>query len=225
MSKLDVYLRSIEKFGAACAVLTSNQAITLRFPSGDRHATQVTPHDQLVGLVREVAPPDVLDLVDRQRPARFDYESGGARYGISVMPRAGVWQVTIEAAAEAPRAAQPPAARPPATAAAPAGDLLIERGRKKYHLQLQDYPELAAFINSIRGTLAGDLKALERNYTLSLDGAFEGWTLQLLPLDAKMQAVLRHIRIAGLRDQVRSIEITQTDGDSSLMTIEKMEAQ
>ena len=104
-------------------------------------------------------------------------------------------------------------------------DLLIERGRKKYHLQLQDYPELAAFINSIRGTLAGDLKALERNYKLSLDGVSEGWTLQLLPLDAKMQAVLRHIRVAGLRDQVRSIEITQTDGDSSLMTIEKMEAQ
>jgi outer membrane lipoprotein-sorting protein len=102
------------------------------------------------------------------------------------------------------------------------GDLLIERGRKKYHLQLQDYPELAAFINSIRGTLAGDLKALERNYRLSLDGTAERWTLQLLPLDAKMQAVLQHIHIAGVRDQVRSIEITQTDGDSSLMTIEKL---
>ena len=50
MSKLDVYLRSIERFGASGAVLTSGQAVTMRFPTGDRHATQVTPHDQVVRL-------------------------------------------------------------------------------------------------------------------------------------------------------------------------------
>lgn len=101
------------------------------------------------------------------------------------------------------------------------GALLIERGRKKYHLQLQAYPELAAFIDSIRGTLAGDRKALERNYRLSLDGSAERWTLQLLPLDEKMQAVIQRIRITGVRDQVSRIEITQADGDHSLMVIEK----
>lgn len=102
------------------------------------------------------------------------------------------------------------------------GTLLIERGRQKHGLQLQDYPELAAFIDSIRGTLAGDRKALERNYRLSLDGTVEHWTLQLLPMDEKMQAVVKRIRIAGVRDAVRSIEITQADGDSSLMLIEKL---
>lgn len=103
-----------------------------------------------------------------------------------------------------------------------AGTLVIERGRQKHRLQLQDYPELAAFIDSIRGTLAGDRKALERNYRLSLDGTAERWILQLLPTDEKMQAVVQHIRIAGARDAVRSIEITQADGDSSLMLIEKL---
>ena len=102
------------------------------------------------------------------------------------------------------------------------GALVIERGHQKYHLQLQDYPEVGAFIDSIRGTLAGDRKALERNYRLSLDGTVERWTLQLLPADEKMQAVVRRIRITGVRDAVRSIEITQTDGDSSLMLIEKL---
>ena len=102
------------------------------------------------------------------------------------------------------------------------GTLVIERGRQKQGLQLQDYPELAAFIDSIRGTLAGDRKALERNYRLSLDGTVEHWTLQLLPVDEKMQAVVKRIRIAGVRDAVRSVEITQTDGDSSLMLIEKL---
>jgi outer membrane lipoprotein-sorting protein len=103
-----------------------------------------------------------------------------------------------------------------------AGTLVIERGRQKHRLPLQDYPELAAFIDSIRGTLAGDRKALERNYRLSLDGTAEHWTLQLLPTDEKMQAVVKRIRIAGMRDAVRSVEITQTDGDSSLMLIEKL---
>ena len=101
------------------------------------------------------------------------------------------------------------------------GELTIERGTQKYHLQLQAYPELAAFIDSIRGTLAGDRKALERSYRLSLSGSADGWTLQLLPLDEKMQAVIQRIRIAGTRDQVNSIEITQSDGDSSFMAIEK----
>ncbi|MDO8206539.1 MAG: LolA-related protein [Gallionella sp.] len=102
------------------------------------------------------------------------------------------------------------------------GTLIIERSRQKHRLQLQDYPEVAAFIDSIRGTLAGDRHALERNYRLSLEGTTEHWTLQLLPVNEKMQAVVKRIRIAGVRDAVRSIEITQADGDSSLMLIEKL---
>ncbi len=105
-----------------------------------------------------------------------------------------------------------------------AGTLVMERGRQVHRLQLQDYPELAAFIDSIRGTLAGDRKALERNYRLSLEGTAERWTLQLLPLDEKMRAVVARVRIAGARDAVRSVEITQADGDSSLMLIEKLAA-
>lgn len=100
--------------------------------------------------------------------------------------------------------------------------LVIERGRQKHQLQMQDYPELAAFIDSIRGTLAGDRQALERNYTLSLEGTAEHWTLQLLPVDEKMLAVVKRICIAGMGTAVHSIEITQTDGDSSIMRIEKL---
>ncbi len=101
------------------------------------------------------------------------------------------------------------------------GTLAIVRGRQRHDLSLPDYPELAAFIDSIRGTLAGDRKALERNYRLSLEGTAEHWTLQLLPVDERMRIVVKRIRIAGVRDQLRSIEITQDDGDSSLMLIEK----
>lgn len=105
------------------------------------------------------------------------------------------------------------------------GTLVIERGRQKHSLQLQDYPELAAVIDSIRATLAGDRKALERSYRLSLEGGAERWTLQLLPSDEKMQAIIKHIRIAGAQQSVNSIEIIRADGDRSLMLIEKLTAR
>jgi outer membrane lipoprotein-sorting protein len=103
--------------------------------------------------------------------------------------------------------------------------IMIERGRQKHTLQLQDYPELAAVIDSIRGTLAGDRKALERSYRLILEGDVEQWTLQLLPVDEKMRALIKRIRITGVRYELRSIEINRADGDSSLMVIEKPAAR
>jgi twitching motility protein PilT len=96
MGRIDVYLRSIERFGAAGALLASGQSVTLKFPTGDRHATQVTPHDQLVALVREVAPPAALDQIDRARPAKFEIDNNGIRYTITVAPRPNQWQVGIE---------------------------------------------------------------------------------------------------------------------------------
>jgi len=102
------------------------------------------------------------------------------------------------------------------------GDILtFERGQRKHVLQLKDYPEVAGMIESIRATLAGDLQALERVYQLALDGSYDRWTLVLTPLDPKVGAVIARVRMEGVKDTVRSVEILQADGDSSLMTIEK----
>ena len=100
------------------------------------------------------------------------------------------------------------------------GLLQVERGRQKHSLRMQDYPELAAFIDSIRGTLAGDRQALERNFRLSLEGNRQSWRLQLVPDNDKMLAVVKRIDIAGEKEVVKRIEISQADGDSSLMRIE-----
>ncbi len=106
------------------------------------------------------------------------------------------------------------------------GDLLvIERGQKKHRLQLQDYPEMAGFIDSIRGTLTGDRKALERSFKLTLSGDMQHWTLVLAPHDATVAQAVQQVKIAGSRDNVRSIDILQTDGDRSSMTIEQMAPQ
>ena len=105
------------------------------------------------------------------------------------------------------------------------GTLTIEQKGKKHVLQLQNYPEIAAFIESIRGTLAGDRKALERAYQMNLEGNEQNWTLVLLPMAENMKKVVDRIRIVGARDELRSIEINQADGDSSLMTIEPLPPQ
>jgi outer membrane lipoprotein-sorting protein len=104
------------------------------------------------------------------------------------------------------------------------GELAVERGGRTYRVQLDAQPQLAVFIDSIRGTLAGDRKALEHNYRLGLEGTQQDWVLRLVPLDEQMQAVIKQIRIAGAQDQVKSVEITQADGDSSVMLIDKSTA-
>jgi len=100
------------------------------------------------------------------------------------------------------------------------GSLVIERGSRKHKVRLQEYPELSAFIESIRATLAGDRPALESTYALCLTGTSEHWILELRPLTEQMQAFVQSIRIAGAGNSVSSIEINQADGDSSLMMID-----
>jgi len=97
---------------------------------------------------------------------------------------------------------------------------LERRGRKKV-VALGDYPEIAGMIESIRATLAGDRKALERVYHLSFSGDSEDWELILIPLDARIAKVVARVRMHGAGAQMREVEILQFDGDRSLMTIRK----
>ncbi|HQR98245.1 MULTISPECIES: LolA-related protein [unclassified Polaromonas] len=105
------------------------------------------------------------------------------------------------------------------------GSLTVERGKRRMVLRLQDYPELVAFTESIRGTLAGDMVALRRVYNLDLEGSEERWTLTLRPIETKMLEVVQRVRIAGSQADVRTIEIEQTDKDRSVMVIDKLAAK
>jgi len=95
---------------------------------------------------------------------------------------------------------------------------IISEG-KSHVLQLSRYPEIAAFIDSIRGLLSGDRKALERSYQLQLSGKKTAWTLILEPKNPRVQKVLLRIEIEGAQTTLRNILIEQADGDSSSMKI------
>jgi Outer membrane lipoprotein carrier protein LolA-like len=99
--------------------------------------------------------------------------------------------------------------------------LTIETGpdKKRRTLKLQDYPVLWAFVESIRSTLGGDIAALERFYRVELEGTRARWRLYLVPRDADMRAVISIINIGGSRDRADRIEVQETRGDRSVMTI------
>jgi outer membrane lipoprotein-sorting protein len=95
-----------------------------------------------------------------------------------------------------------------------------EAGRRKPRkLRLQDHPSLWGFIESIRATLAGDLPALERFYTVGLDGTPGDWELALAPRVEAMRSVVELIRIGGADGRVRWIEVNEAHGDRSVTQI------
>ena len=100
--------------------------------------------------------------------------------------------------------------------------LTLERGNRKLSLDLRSTPEAAAFIDSIRGTLAGDREALERVYRLRLEGSARSWALTLTPHEPALAAWVQRIRIAGQRAEVSVIEILQTNGDTMLMSVQPL---
>jgi outer membrane lipoprotein-sorting protein len=86
-------------------------------------------------------------------------------------------------------------------------------------LTLEEHPVVWAFVESIRATLAGDLKSLNRFYRVSLQGEENRWHLTLKPRDPGMQAVIEEIAISGSGSQVSVIDIHEPRGDRSTMTI------
>ena len=99
------------------------------------------------------------------------------------------------------------------------GVLAVQRGNRRRVLPLRDYPQVVPFVESIRATLAGDRAALERYFTLHFSGSLADWTLELVPKDATLARAVQHVRIGGARDAIRTVEIRQSDGDASLLTI------
>ena len=101
------------------------------------------------------------------------------------------------------------------------GDRLrIEQaGKAAMSLSLQEHPEISAFTESIRGTLAGDQSALEKFYTLELNGSSDAWILTLRPKPQRLREVIKLLRISGTQGRLKLIHFEQADGDHSDMTI------
>lgn len=99
------------------------------------------------------------------------------------------------------------------------GVLTVERAHGKRVMDLLAYPQVLPFVESIRATLAGDRRALERWFHLEFSGSVSRWTLTLVPLESKVKQSVSQVRIDGAADELLKVEIRQPDGDRSLMTL------
>ena len=97
--------------------------------------------------------------------------------------------------------------------------LTMEQDGRARTVSLQSYPEVAAFVEGIRGTLAGDRQALERVYKVHLIGSPARWQLLLEPHEAGMRRIISRIRIGGSQAEVLSVAYDHADGDHSEMQI------
>lgn len=95
-------------------------------------------------------------------------------------------------------------------------------GKRVLRLRLQDHAAIAATVESIRGTLAGDLESLEKNYAVNLSGNPHKWQLSLVPVNDAVARIVRFVHITGMDANINTIRFEQTDGDRSEMTISKI---
>lgn len=104
------------------------------------------------------------------------------------------------------------------------GDKLIISMHEKppLSLRLQEQPGVAVVVESIRGTLSGDLATLEKNYSMTLSGVLGKWQLTLVPVSNAVVKIVRQIQIAGTDANIRTISFEQADGDRMEMTISKI---
>jgi outer membrane lipoprotein-sorting protein len=77
-----------------------------------------------------------------------------------------------------------------------------------------------ALVESLRATMAGDLPALERHFTVHLQGSLEDWTLTLIPREAALADIVTRVEIAGANASLRRIEVLEASGDRSVTVIE-----
>lgn len=95
----------------------------------------------------------------------------------------------------------------------------LERNGKTQSVGLRENPAVAVLVESIRGTLAGDLASLTRTYSVGLEGTRERWKLVLRPLQPELASLAERVEISGTHARVATVEILQGDGDRSVMSL------
>lgn len=84
---------------------------------------------------------------------------------------------------------------------------------------LSDYPALDAFVTALRAALSGDLENLAHIYAIELKGTEDSWSLQLTPRTDALRKAVSKVQMNGSSGRIMSIEILETGGDRSIITI------
>ena len=101
------------------------------------------------------------------------------------------------------------------------GDVLLVESRRgrKLKTSVSGSPGIAALVEGIRATRAGDLAALERHYEVSVAGRAERWSMTLKPVDAELARHVAAIVVSGSAERIARFEVREAGGDRSVMDI------
>jgi outer membrane lipoprotein-sorting protein len=106
------------------------------------------------------------------------------------------------------------------------GDTLTLTRRGRTHVAaLADHPQLRPLIDGIRGTLAGDRRALEHVFTVHFLGDSAHWSLVLVPLAGQAGAQIQQVQIDGVRDRLLEVDLREADGDRTVLTLRTHEGR
>jgi hypothetical protein len=83
-------------------------------------------------------------------------------------------------------------------------------------LLYSDSPAVAALAETLRHVMAGDLRALEKNYSLALGGDLRLWTVQLTPRNAQTARFLKQLDLQGNGAQLRVIVMLEPQGERTI---------
>ena len=107
----------------------------------------------------------------------------------------------------------------PETMTVDGNTLTLSRGGRTRTLTLDSMPELMGMVEAMRSTLNGNAQTLQRYFRSTLTGTTDKWTLDLVPLDEKLAAQVRSLRLSGKAGEVLGIEMEFIGGDRSVMAI------
>jgi len=95
------------------------------------------------------------------------------------------------------------------------GEVTQQRdGRQPRHFSLKRAPQLQVLLDSFVALLSGDAARLRQAFEIQQSGdAASAWTLTLVPRDAHVAKTVASIRIDGVGDQSRCMQMQEADGD------------
>jgi len=97
--------------------------------------------------------------------------------------------------------------------------LTIEGRNGVREVRIGDMPAIAGWVESVRATLAGDVPALGRHFTVRASGDISRWQLDLTPLSAELAAFVTRVTISGANAQIGRIDVIEASGDRSEMVV------
>ena len=86
-------------------------------------------------------------------------------------------------------------------------------------IDLDSVPELRALVDTVRGTLSGNLALLRGSFYVAVAGTQAAWRMVLTPRDARVARLVSRVEVEGVAADPLRITTTQANGDTDRLLI------